>query len=168
MCGGTIATTPGAACPLVCTGVVCNPPPCPTWQQYISSDDCCPICQICHNGLTPQASPDCSNGGTCSAGYNCEGYAVMPPGGTTWHTIGLCCLDCSRTLCPHLNCPSWQQYIPTGSCCRRCRACPGGSAPLSGNDCAQGACPNGYGCSMGWVDVAPDGTRTEHGICCKA
>jgi len=168
-CDGKSTKEPGGfPCPPDCKEVQCPRLPCPDWQQYTPKDACCPACLLCSGNRTPLATTDCKLG-KCPTGWSCEGKVVSDTSATGWHTVGLCCKDCSRALlCLRPNCPVWQQYIPEGECCPKCNLCHNGEAPWSSTtDCSTngGRCPGGYACERN-IHFDPNGDWSTYGLCC--
>jgi hypothetical protein len=93
-----------------CGGILCRMLPCPTWQQYTPTGQCCPQCRTCRNGGNPLATVDCSQM-RCPGGYECEGISKLRTDGT-YERHGICC----QQSCPIMDCfppPNCQYINPT-------------------------------------------------------
>lgn len=110
---GQILFTPkGACCPMCksyCETITCDLVDCAAgYEKQILANECCPKCVPCSN-------------------IRCPLTRSCPDGTPARKVANKCCPecskpDCSKALCPILNCARGQEiYLPDGECCKRCR-----------------------------------------------
>jgi hypothetical protein len=129
---------------------------CPTSSCEGAGQPCGGIAaRLCPQGSTCLDDPT-DNCNPLKGGVDCAGICTCNPP------------RCAGILCVRLSCPTWQQYVPTGECCPKCRTCLNGSTPLATVDCSLMRCPGGYSC-QGISTLRSDGiTYDRHGMCCPS